>query len=163
MVSNWVSEQGASRHNGWEKGYPRHWSWSKKGGDYDKGRDFLCVHWEVWEEGSPACVRLHVEAPKRAQDRFLNDMKRQLIHALLDSEITEVAEAHGLGYEVGRLVTDDHIARNKCTEALHLVVRDRDPRARVSETILAVHAVVGDAVEEALRPFSERLDRFFDV
>mgnify|MGYP003983674945 CR=1 FL=1 len=99
----------------------------RKGGSYDtdKGRDFFGIHWEI-QHKSPNKVRLHIESPIFEKDPILNDIKKQIIKRILDSEIGTYSKSKQLEFKWGERVSEKHIKNNKSTEAFKILLsKDR--------------------------------------
>src|SRR4051812_20923843 len=86
-------------------GQSEEWDWTRNGGSYSKKRDFFRVHWEVHHpKENPDfahSVRLHVESPTHSTDSKLNDIKLQVIEALLAARLDKVAEKNELDFKNG--------------------------------------------------------------
>jgi hypothetical protein len=143
-------------------GCPPTWEWGKGRLGYDEGSNFFTVHWQVnFREDTPEearIVRLHVESPRHAVDPSLNDIKRRVIDALLESNMQQVAQQHGYAYEIGRLTSVAQIQRNKSTEAFRVVLAASQLASTHDENITAVHTAVGSVVDAVLQQFANQLD-----
>lgn len=154
-------------HSGWlTYGQPTEWEWTRNGGSYSRKRDFFRVHWEVHHpEENPELaesVRLHVESPDHATDPELNAIKQQIVGALLESRLKSVAEANSLGYKTGKYISLENIRRNRCTEALRVIVSEEHRHNTPQQNIERIHARLGAEVELVLHPFFSTLNRQFE-
>jgi hypothetical protein len=134
-------------------------------------RDFLSVHWEVYlprqhlgQASGPdesLVVRLHVESPRYDEDQPLNNLKRDVIAALLASNIAQTARQIGYGYEVGTRTSAGQIQQNKSTEAFRVLIGKQERKQTEQKDIEAVHAALGSSVDEVLNAFGARLHAHF--
>lgn len=143
-----------------ENVYPKHWLWCKPNGNYGKGRDFFHIHWEVHEQ-NPGDIRFHVEAPRIAVDPVLNEIKREVIHALLQSDVEMVVKQHGYGYKIGRRLSEQAIEKNKSTEPFRVLLMDTQRQPSHRQNLETVHTAIGPKVDSIVQPFRERLDAHF--
>jgi hypothetical protein len=109
-------ESDDDKYNGYVKGRPATWEWAKEYGGYRQGHDFFFVHWQINTPRSNQkgkslnrnIVRLHVECPPYDVDRLLNDLKGELVSAILDSKLSQQALKRdlitGLGVESDKSV-----------------------------------------------------------
>lgn len=165
---------GPAAHNDWVKGAPDGWEWSTRGAGYEGERDFFSVHWQVdtpkgffadWQIGTPKGpphaaridVRLHVASPQHEVDPELNDLKQDVIQALLESSAEHEARASGLGYEIGRLISLPHVRKHKTTEAFRVTLNPNQSKPTYKEDIQVVHAAVGLEVDRIVRRFFDQL------
>lgn len=149
-----------------ELGYPTHWFWpygrcTEAIEHYDDGHDFFWVHWEVKTVESPDSIRLHIESPSYADDHFLNSLKQELIAELLASNISHIVQQQGFEYRKGRRISPSSIRQNKCTEAFRVNLTDKRRKTTNKEDIDSVHAVIGPAVDVAVKKIATRLDQHF--
>lgn len=142
------------------KGVVPHWDWSRNGGCYNSGRDFFSVHWEV-RERDPAGIRLHVEAPTESTDGALNSIKRQVLVALLASDIESIAQQKCYAYKRGTKISLESIRDNKSTEAFRLVVDSGQRKATSEQDIATVHDFLGSHVDQVLTQFRDKVSQQF--
>lgn len=161
MSKNWKYECHTSRSGDLEHGYPEDWAWAKNKGGYKAERDFFAVHWEVHIPEHANAIRLHVEAPRFTDDAFLNDLKREIVAALLASNVEQVVLETGYEYKIGVRTSDPQVRQNKCTEVFRVVMNDGQRKATHREDIEAVHTAVGPAVNAVLQRYSDKLNRHF--
>lgn len=141
------------------QGLERRWDWKRNGGNYHNHRDFFSVHWEV-QDRDPFSIRLHVEAPSHAKDPILNDLKHDVIVALLASKIGDVVQQSGHDYLPGTRTSEAAIRRYKSTEAFR-VVWGAGSKVPVEQRIAAVHEAIGPHIEAVLSDFAARLRAHF--
>lgn len=121
------------------------------------GRDFFYVNWQVDEPHSAKAISdwarkicLCVGAPTDGIDPDLNNLKREVITALLDSDLVSSAREKGYVAVLGRLRSEANSRKNKHTTLLQIVLDDRHRHDKSEESIKAninaVHEAVG--VEE---------------
>jgi hypothetical protein len=148
-------------------GQPSEWDWTRKGGHYFAYRDFFCVHWEVHHpDDNPDfvhSVRLHVESPKYDKDLELNEIKRQIVEALLTAELEEAAEEGGFSYKKGRLTSLASIRKNQCTEAFRVTLPTKQRGGTPAENIRIVHRALGSEIKTVIEPFIETLNLQFGI
>ena len=106
-------------------------------------------------------IRLHIESPRYDEDPSLNDLKREVIEALLASKVGQVARQKGYSYEVGARTAVAQIQRNKSTEAVRVLVAESQLKPTHEENIKALHSAVGSAVDEVPQNFADRLNEHF--
>lgn len=128
---------------------------------YRSGKGFFTVHWEV-QANSPEKVLLHVEAPVQAVDASLNDLKRQVIQALLDSDIKLEAKRNGLNIDVGQNAENvDRIKVDKSTGIFLITLPDSLWEADVLDKMLYVDNILGLQVQDVLYQFGDRIRGLF--
>ena len=122
---------GSSTDNDWIKGSADGWEWSTRGAGYEDERDFFSVHWQIdlprgffpdrqvnswkgrfpnWQIDTPKnhpratriAVLLHVASPRHDIDPALNDLKQEVIEAMLNSAVKQQVRVNGFEYEIGR-------------------------------------------------------------
>jgi hypothetical protein len=138
------------------------WDWTRHGGSYGQNRDFFSVHWEV-QERDPSSIRLHVEAPDESADATLNQIKQQVVQALLASDIETIAKQNGFVYRPGSQISSKAMSRNKSTEAFRIVLDSAQRKPTSEEDIATVHEVFDFYVSQILDPFQEHLRQQFPL
>jgi len=137
---------------------------------YRKHRGFFDVIWQInvpkppqpHKPESARKVRLQVESPTYDKDPSLNTLKREVIKALLDSELRRLVRAKGYGLDEARVRTSDLQIRNSKTTTLFSVVLDRtQSKANPEENIKAVHDALRQPVDAVLQRFAGRMDQHF--
>ena len=164
-----VFRLGPDAHNNWIFGCLPTWEWERNGGGYIKGRDFFSIHWQVnipktervVSSNDRGSIRLHVEYPRYATDPILNEVKRELVVALLDSTLEQEARDRGYGYKAGIRTSTDQIRANKSTEPLRVLIPELLLKTADEDNIDRVHAALGFVVDQVVKSFDNRLNRFF--
>lgn len=136
------------------------------------GRDYFYVNWQVEEPHSAQFTtdwarkfRFSVGAPIYQIDPYLNDLKGDVIMALLDLDLLSIARKKGYGFELSP--KRYNIQWNKHT-ALFTIVLDDSHSSDTSENaikgnIRIVHDAVGGKVEAVLKKLqvAEKLSKHF--
>ncbi len=143
-----------------EQGILSEWEWSKDKGGYAQNRDFFCVHWEVQIRDQPS-IRLHVEAPRYGIDPFLNDIKQDMIRAILASDIARVVVKNGYQYKQGTRISASNIQNCKCTEPFRVVLTSEQRKPTTEQDINAVHQAIGLHIDKIVRQFMPTLNAHF--
>ena len=182
---------GSSTGNNSVFGAPRHWVRSKNGigmkATYNRGRaqrdvedSFFSIVWQIKIERDQAknpkwarTVNLQVESPRHPAapkakgkgNSFLNDLKRQVVKALLTSEIGSLLRKRGYRYDDsnGRMISsDEEKMKGRITiTPLKVLLKESQVASKPEETIRAVHEAVGSSVEAVLQKFTEDLNKCF--
>jgi hypothetical protein len=156
------------RFNSWVYGYLPGWEWAKNRGDYVSGRDFFKIHRQIdspkpgytgAQRFLPSKVKLQVESPKINTDSHLNKIKRDLVSALLNSELREAAVRRGFTCVKGRFA--DQAGENKSTTVFEVLVPDSRLNAHDEGNIALVHSALGNIVDELVKTFAPKLNRYF--
>jgi len=137
-------------------GYPDRWVWAKDNVGvlpaYKSGQDFFHVLWQVNARGQ---VDLRVESPTRENHRSLNDIKCEIIEALLASKLGD----KGYHCRIGGAISQGRNA--KSTKVFRVMLPDDQLKSTSTENIQAVHDALGSTVDKSLLPFRERLEKCF--
>ena len=134
------------------------WSWSKSGGSYFKGRNFLDIHWEVQLKSS-SCVRLHVEAPKYGVDRVLNTIKLEIINSILECrEIQKTVMYKKFIYKRGSRISEEQVRNNQSTEVFHV---EFNRSGNSKEKMMVVHKLLSALVDSKIAVFRRLLKAIF--
>ncbi|MCM3869234.1 MAG: hypothetical protein ND895_00880 [Pyrinomonadaceae bacterium] len=136
---------------------------------YNDGRDFFAVLWQIntprGDTQDPVLsrrVRLQVESPSYDVDSSLNDLKQEVINALLTSDLRGVVSESGFRYDDARTRTSDAQVKKNRTTTLFTVVLDSNQVKPTSEhTISVVHSLIAPSVNALFQPFSNRLKARF--
>ena len=137
-------------------------------GDYVSGRDFFKIHRQIdspkpgytgAQRFLPSKVKLQVESPKINTDSHLNKIKRDLVSALLNSELREAAVRRGFTCVKGRFA--DQAGENKSTTVFEVLVPDSRLNAHDEGNIALVHSALGNIVDELVKTFAPKLNRYF--
>ncbi|PYS66255.1 MAG: hypothetical protein DMF74_01595 [Acidobacteria bacterium] len=182
---------GSSTGNDSVFGAPSHWVRSKNGigvkATYNRGRaqrdvedSFFSVVWQIKIERDQAknpkwarTINLQVESPRHPAapkakgkgNSFLNDLKRQVVKALLTSEIGSLLQERGYRYDDsnGRIISgDEEKMKGRITiTPLKVLLNESQVASKPEETIKAVHEAVGSSVEAVLQKFTEDLNNCF--
>jgi hypothetical protein len=165
-------------HNEFNFGAPQTWVRVRNGvgvkaayRGYLRGSDFFSVLWqvdtsrcgpgEVKNDAFVHIVKLRVEAPKNDNDPFLNQLKRAVIKALMNSNVREVIREKGYGYKEGNKVSDDNAKRYKSTTVFCVLLSENQSGVSPTDNIMAVHQAIGGAVDEVVQRFSEEQKQHF--
>lgn len=128
-------------------------------------RDFFCVHWEVHHPADTPdfahSVRLHVEAPSYANDSQLNEIKREIIEALLSAPLEEAAQEKGFTYKKASRTSSALIRNNQCSEAFRVTLPEAELGETPQQNIEIVHDALGTAIEKVLIQFDKILNEQF--
>jgi|SRR5579884_2089700 len=143
-----------------EKSVPDEWDWSKNDGEYTNHRDFFSVHWEV-QERDPNSIRLHVESPRYEKDPFLNNLKQEVVNAILNSNIAKVVQHSGYQYKRGSKVSSSDVQKYKSTEPFRIVLTDKQRKPTTEQDIDLVHRAIGPHVNQIVQRFTKRLNQHF--
>ena len=143
-----------------EQGILKEWEWTKNKGGYAQNRDFFCAHWEV-QVRDRFSIRLHVEAPKYYTDPFLNDLKQEMIGAILSSDVARVIVETGYQYKQGRKISASNIQNFKCTEPFRVVLTSEQRKPTTEQDIEAIHQAIGAHIDKIVQKFTPRLDDHF--
>ena len=159
--------RGKSVGNDWECGAPAHWDWSKNNRDEFDSRDFFSVHWEVnYPKAAPSTsinfIRLHVSSPPYTNDASLNEIKRDMIEALTIPSILNAFQQRGYACQLGSRISTALVQKNRSTEPFRIVLHSSQLKATHKENLKAVHAAVGDIVDEVIERFAPELNRRLD-
>lgn len=138
------------------------WDWSKNGGGYGENRDFFTVHWEV-QERDPNSIRLHVESPVYQNDSFLNELKQEVIDAILASNIGQVVQQNGYEFQRGRKLSSEAVQKYKSTEPCRVILTDNQRQPTTEQDMAMVNAAIGPHIDQIIQRFSARLNRYFAV
>lgn len=159
---------GSSVGNSSVFGAPKSWAKAKEGAGvnaayrgYRQHRGFFDVIWQI-NIPKNRRVRLQVESPTYDNDPELNDLKREVIRALLDSNLRRLVREKGYGCDEARVKTSDVQIRNSKTTTLFIVLLDdTQSKATAEENIQSVHEALREPVEAVLQRFAGRLDGYF--
>ncbi len=175
---------GSSTGNNSVFGALKHWVRSKNGvsvgSTYNRGRprkvvedSFFSVVWQIKVEkpGKVAkpewarTIHLQVESPRHHTNSCLNNLKREVVRALLTSELGELLREEGYRYDDthGRRISDDEDQMKGCITItpLKVLLDESQVMSTPKETINAVHDIVGSSVDAVLQHFVEDLNKCF--
>ena len=178
MSSSLTFMCGPSAHNDWIKGSIDGWEWSTQGAGYEGERDFFSMHWQIdtpkgffvnWQVDTPkdrprvapVDVKMHVASPAHHVDPALNDLKHEVIEALLSSSIEQQVSAQGFEYRTGPMTSVDMVQRNRTTQAFRVRMNSIQTKPTYKEDIVVVHIALGEGVDQVLRGFAARLRERF--
>jgi hypothetical protein len=136
------------------------WDWSKNNGEYKNHRDFFSVHWEV-QERDPNSIRLHVESPNYTIDPFLNNLKQDVVDAILISNLAAAVQSSGFQHKRGSKTSCSAVQKYKCTEPFRVILTDIQRQPTTEQDIALVHKVIGPHVDEIVQLFVQRLNQHF--
>jgi len=136
------------------------WNWTKNGGAYHQKHDFFTVHWEVKVDDRNS-VRLHVESPIQSIDPFLNDVKQEVISAILASSIADEVRHKGFVYMPGSRISASSVQNNRSTEPFRVILTQSQRKPSIQDDITTVHDAIGPYVDEIVQKFAERLNQHF--
>lgn len=157
---------------------PRNWVWSRAGRGISVAYDnkgyprYPKVFGVGWQVNTPkhvlpgthefdSIVRLWVDSPRYEDNPPLNDLKCELVNALMHSELRGVMWAKGYRCDESSLRrTDEGMQKTKTTTVFKIIPRDHR-WASPEEPIKMVHADLGQAVNEVLQAFTQRLETVF--
>jgi len=138
-------------------------------GYYEK-RDFFSVIWQVnlpreGQEAKPIGahrVRLQVESPTHEVDCFLNDLKLEVIQAILNSDIRQAVLNAGFDYDQQYLkMSEKDIRQNQTTTVFRVMLTDEQSALTPEEKMEMVHAVLASRVDAIVEQFRGRLEERF--
>jgi hypothetical protein len=141
------------------KGMIDGWDYSREGGGYRKGSGFFSVHWEVHDH-DPDAVKLHVEAPRAADDKTLNSLKQQVMQALLSSAIDDSVRSQGFDFQWGSRVSVEATERFKSSEAFRVLLRDQRDSTH-EDNLKKVHQVIGPELFRLIQRFAAPIGNEF--
>jgi hypothetical protein len=124
-------------------------------GGYDTDQGFFTVHWEV-QANYPERVYLHVESPKKKDNKNLNHIKEKVIKDILNSDIPKIAKGNGLNYALGSRIDISYIQNNKNTGAFSIDFLQVD---KPENLILKVHDVLGKRIEEIISLYKPEISK----
>jgi hypothetical protein len=159
-------------------GAPRDWVWSKDGfgvaapydkRGYPKRPDFyFAVLWEIrTSTDAPTgvfrrTVFLEVDCPVYDHNATLNTVKRQLVCALMDSDLRAVMLRKGYGCDQSSLRRSDARMQHSRTTAVYKVIPGSNHNwPSPEEAIQRVHADLGESVDKTLHRFKNQLNAHF--
>jgi hypothetical protein len=135
---------------------------------YRDGHNFFSVLWQINTTAGQANnsesirrVDLRVEAPKYEVDSVLNNLKLEVINALLRSNLRSVVSHCGFSYKVGKLASDIHVRNKKSTTVFNVELDGNQIKPSSQDTIEMVHDAIGAPVDGIVRPFLARLGERF--
>jgi hypothetical protein len=137
-----------------------------------KGEDFFSVVWQI-NLKRPTEVGLRVESPceigksrYEGGNNYLNELKRQVIAALLDPTInwSDMVKAKGYQYEWGLQRSEDNQRRNRSTLLFKVVLPESQSERPFEGGMKAVHNEIGSSVEQVLQRLrvAEKLKKYFE-
>ena len=131
---------------------------------YKGGSNFFAV---VWQINSPLDepdkrdfsrrVRLQVESPKYDDDPYLNDLKSELINALLAADLSTKFTESGFLYEAGLRTSYAQIRKNKATTVFTVLLEGNQIQPSAEKTIQVVHNALGHSVNSIVSTFATKL------
>jgi hypothetical protein len=159
--------QGRSKNNNSAFGAPQRWVRTKDGvgikatynGGVPKNPEFFfSVIWQINMQKpsqaknpeSPRTVRLELEAPRYDNNRSLNDLKREVGKALLDSDFCGAAEAADYECIPGRRRSDDYMRENLTTTLFRVIIAEHQIKPAAEHNIQAVHDTLHPYVDQVL-------------
>jgi hypothetical protein len=163
--------EGRSAHNDYALFRPGTWErgmgWPDSERPTPESLPFFSMHWQVdtpdFGKDDSMNIRLHVESTKYKDLPKLNDLKGEVVQALLDEAVEQAVRQLGYNYRPGPKTSTPEVRKNRTTEAFRVVLSDAQRKPADSENLVAVHGALGHVVEGVLRQvrFSERIDEFF--
>jgi hypothetical protein len=160
-------------------GAPKTWAWVEGRRSveaaykaYYNKEDFFSVVWQVnlpkrGQDPGPIFthrVRLQVESPTLKVDSGLNEIKWEVVQAILKSNVLKEIQREGFDYDTKYLRTaEKNVRKNKTTTLFCVVLNDRQSKLTREEKIEMVHESVGWKVDEVVNRFSEKLDKRFSL
>lgn len=153
-------QNGSSISGPYEFGYEEGWHWSKNGGNYNSGRDFFSVHWEI-SDHKPGDVKLHIESPKSNVEPKLNEIKKEMVEQFLSVRFKNLVEEKGFVYVVGRNIGSSSIEKNKSTQAFRVAVSNEQRLGSHQANIEMMNSIAGEAVREVVGRFAKQIDAHF--
>ena len=149
------------------KGWRPHWSYSREGGGYDNGQNFLSVHWEMRDSNdadyfnNANYVVLHVDSPT---DQKLNGFKSAIITAISESGIEADAEKNGFVFKWGTQNTNTQIKRHRSTTVFRVILQNKEHKPMSPEDkIRLVHGAIGCKVDKVLKTFEKQIEIYFQT
>jgi hypothetical protein len=163
-------------------GAPRTWAWAKNTEGksvrgpraqfeaYKNDRDFFDVTWQVNrpKRGQPNKalwknrVRLQVESPNSTSNKNLNQIKLETIRAIQSSEVRQVVEDAGFGYETTALkIRPNDIAKYKTTTVFRVVLSDDQGALPPLRQIEIVHSAIGLTIDKIVRQMAPKVEKSF--
>ena len=151
-------DSGKSQYNNYCKAYYPNWDYSKNGGCYEKGVDFLSVHWEITNNKNNV-IKLHVESPKYQIDSNLSMIKHKIIILLLAElykmDINNFFEENNIGvFKISSTLPGSD--KNKCTEVFQIVLSN--PLSTSDENISLVDRIFKNVINSVLSKVQEMID-----
>ena len=141
------------------KAYKKQWNWVKWGGNYDKGENFLSIHWEVRKKSNKK-VRLHVESPTSKKDIVLNNLKSRIVISIL-SKIFQIEENLNVPknkIKVGSRL--NFVNKNKSSEVLAIELEQNN--LTMKERIEVIHNSIGSVIDEIIKKYYlEEISKIF--
>ena len=134
---------------------------------YRGKRDFFHVVWQVntprrkQRAESARTIFLLVGSPSYEKDLGLNTIKREVIEALVASNIGKAVRDNGHDYKLGSRISSPQLQKNRSSEAFRVIVANNQLKPTVEENIQIVHNAVGREVNRVLEPFIKRLKQRF--
>ncbi len=154
-LDQWAWLKNSSHHPTWDElfyAYKNYWT---------TGRDFFWMHWQVNTDDLDR-VLWHIESPPYdGADPQLNRLKREIIRALLSSDIPELVQGKGYIYELGKKITNKDIGEDKSTTVFRIVLTGKRHKPTPEEDIQQIHDAVGSEVDSVLQQFLSRLKSYF--
>lgn len=132
------------------KAYKKDWNWEKHGGNYESGKNFLSIHWEVRKKSNKK-VRLHVESPTSEKDLVLNNLKSRIIISIL-SKIVQIKE--NLNTKKGKIKIGsmlNYVNKNKSSEVFKIELEKNN--LTMKERIDIIHNNIGSIIDEILKDY----------
>jgi hypothetical protein len=119
------------------------------------------VHWRVDLPAFASIIRLHVESPRHVDSPALNELKQEVVAALLAPAIRKAVQKRSYAYQAGAKTSPEGMRRDKTTEAFGVVLTAKQRFLTHEQDIQALHAAVGSIVDEVLGRFGDRLNWLF--
>ena len=151
---------GSSIDGAYEFGYETGWHWSKNKGSYATGCDFFWIHWEI-RNGAPNNIKFHVEAPKSTVDAELNNIKQEMVMALLSPRFNHIAEQNNFHFKLGNRIKPEHLEKNKSTQVFQILLTDEQQLETHQANIILINDLMREALNEVIRQFNTRLIAHF--
>ena len=133
---------------------------------YTTGKGFFYVNWQINAtkqnyDSDMRTIQLHVEAPNYDTDPTLNQLKLQVVNALLESNARTVVEEIGFAFKRGRYVGEESVQNNRATTAFKVILPADQFESDAEDNITSVHNSIGPVVSSVVQQFSLRLDQCF--
>jgi hypothetical protein len=106
-------------------------------------------------------VRLLVESPRYEENPPLNDLKRELVKVLMDSDSPRVIQSHGYVCDEAHLKRNDAQMQDSKTTTVFKIISADTHSSSPEANIEAVHGALSASIEKVLRPFEHRLNEYF--